>query len=306
MRALITGATGLIGRTLIRQLQAPVILTRDPNRTRDKLGSVDARFWDPMAGAPPLDALRQVDAIFHLAGEPIANRRWSEAKKRAIRDSRVRGTRNLIAGLAQLERKPEVLVSASAVGIYGDRGDEELYETSEPGSGFLAEVCAAWEKEAMAASPLGMRVVCVRTGIVLAPHGGALARMLTPFRLGAGGRLGTGRQWMSWIHIEDLVGLLLHASNNAGIRGPLNGVSPYPVTNADFTKTLGRSLHRPTLFPLPKTALRMALGQMSEILLHSQRVYPREAIASGYVFKYPNLQDALASLVQQQASKQAA
>ena len=183
--------------------------------------------------------------MFNLAGEPVSEGRWTDEKKRRIRDSRVVGTRDLVAGLALLKSRPRVLVSASAVGYYGDRGDEELDERSAAGHGFLAEVCADWEREAMAASQLGIRVVCVRIGIVLAPGGGALARMLTPFRMGVGGRLGSGRQWMPWIHIKDVAGIMLHASWNNEINGPMNAVAPSPVTNADFTRALAHAVHRP-------------------------------------------------------------
>jgi uncharacterized protein (TIGR01777 family) len=198
---------------------------------------------------------------------------------------------------ATLDRKPEVLVSASAVGYYGDRGDEELDEATPAGHGFLAEVCSEWEREALEAEALGIRVVCVRIGIVLAPGGGALARMLTPFRMGAGGRLGSGKQWMPWIHVDDLVGVLLHASQTATVHGAINAVSPHPVTNAEFTRALGRAVHRPAFLPAPKTALRIAFGEMSEILMASQRVLPRVAERTGYAFKYTELDGALAAVM---------
>jgi uncharacterized protein (TIGR01777 family) len=297
MAVLITGATGLLGSALIRKLPDAVVVSRDPARASRKLGLGRAVRWDPAEGPVPLEALRGVEAVFNLAGESVADGRWTEAKKRRIRDSRVVGTRNLVAGLRALDRKPAVLVSASAVGYYGDRGDEELDETSPAGSGFLAEVCTAWEREALAAEELGIRVVCVRIGIVLAPEGGALARMLTPFKLGAGGRLGSGKQWVSWVHIDDVVGALVHASQNAAVRGAMNAVSPHPVTNADFTRELGHAVHRPALLPVPKTALRIAFGELGETLVASQRVLPRAAERTGYAFKYADLDSALAAVV---------
>jgi len=297
MKALITGGTGLLGRELLANLSDAVVLSRDPARTRRKLGGGRAIQWDPTTEAAPLEALRGVEAVFNLAGEPVAEGCWTENKKRRIRDSRIVGTRNLVAGLRALDSKPEVLVSASAVGYYGDRGDEELDETSQAGRGFLAEVCTEWEREALAAEALGVRVVCVRIGIVLAPGGGALTRMLTPFRMGAGGRLGSGKQWMPWIHIDDVVGVLLHAARTAAVRGPINAVSPHPVTNAEFTRALGHAVHRPAFLPVPKTALRIAFGEMSEILMASQRVLPRVAERTGYAFKHPELEGALAAVM---------
>lgn len=297
MKTLLTGATGLIGRELVARLGGAVVLSRDPERARRTLPGVEAHAWAPEAGPPPAEAFQGVEAVFNLAGEPVGEGRWTAERKRRIRDSRVLGTRNLVAGLATLERRPRVLVSASAVGYYGDRGDEILDETSPPGRGFLADVCAEWEREAMAAERLGVRVVCVRTGIVLARGGGALAKMLTPFRMGVGGRLGDGRQWMPWIHVDDEVGLLLHARNDARIQGALNAVGPRPVTNAELTRELGRALHRPALLPVPKTALRLAFGEMSEILTASQRVLPKEAERTGYAFEHPELAGALAALL---------
>jgi hypothetical protein len=244
--------------------------------------------------------------VFNLAGEPVAEGRWTAERKRRIRDSRVLGTRNLVAGLAAQESRPRVLVSASAVGYYGDRDDEVLDETSSSGHGFLAEICVEWEREALAAERLGIRVVCVRTGIVLAPGGGALARMLTSFRLGAGGKLGSGRQWMAWIHLDDEVGILIHASQDARIRGAINAVGPRPVTNAEFTRALGHAIHRPAFLPVPMTALRLAFGEMSEILTASQRVLPREAERTGYTFKHPELAGALAAALTGAATSEAA
>ena len=297
MRTLITGGTGLIGQVLLPRLENAVVLTRDPARAGTRLGAVEAHAWKPETGPPPLAALREVDIAFNLAGEPVAEGRWTAERKRRIRDSRVLGTRHLVAAIAKLERRPRVLVSASAVGYYGDRGDEELDETSAVGRGFLAEVCAEWEREALAAAQLGVRVVCVRLGIVLAPGGGALAKMLPPFRMGLGGPLAGGRQWMPWVHVEDVVGLLLHASRDDRIRGPVNAVGPRPVTNGEFTRALGLALHRPALLPVPRVMLRAAFGEMSDVLTASQRVFPRVAERYGYVFNHTELAGALDSVL---------
>jgi hypothetical protein len=293
MRALVTGATGLVGRHLVRAVDAPVIVSRRPDVARERLGAVDVHAWSPEEQPAPAAALAGVDVVFNLAGEPIAEGRWTAEKRRRIRDSRTVGTRNLVAALAGVPHRPRVLVSCSAVGYYGDRGDEELDEASPAGTGFLAELCRDWEREAMAAEALGVRVVCVRVGVVLAPGGGALARMLAPFRLGLGGRIGSGRQWMSWIHVDDLVGLLRVAAGDDGLRGPLNAVAPGAVTNAEFTRALARAVGRPALLPVPAVALRVALGDMSEVLLASQRVLPGVAGRRGFVFRHPALAGAL-------------
>jgi uncharacterized protein (TIGR01777 family) len=239
-------------------------------------------------------------------GEPAADGRWTAEKKRRIRDSRVVGTRNLVAGLAALDKRPRVLVSASAVGYYGDRGDELLDERSARGEGFLADVCVEWEREAMAAERLGIRVVCVRIGLVMSTAGGALAKMLPPFRLAAGGRLGNGRQWMPWIHIDDLVGILLHAARSDAIRGPINGVAPAPATNAAFTLALARAVRRPAVLPMPAFALNVAFGEMAGMLMASQRVVPALALRGGYAFSHPDVDGALASLLATDARRVAA
>jgi hypothetical protein len=296
-RALLTGATGLIGAKLAARLPEVVALSRAPDRARPGLGAAEVHAWSPEAGPPPPAALANLDVVFHLAGEPVAAGRWTPDRKQRIRDSRVLGTRHLVAGLAAQPRKPRVLVCASAVGYYGDRGDEVLDETSAAGPGFLAEVCQAWEREALAAEALGIRVVSLRIGVVLSRDGGALAKLLGPFRVGAGGTLAGGRQWMPWIHIDDLVGLLLHAAGCDGVRGPMNAVSPHPVTNREFTRTLARALHRPALLPVPQLALRLLLGEMSGVLTASARVLPRVAERSGYTFHYPDLDAALAALL---------
>ena len=296
MRAIVTGGTGLVGRRLLPRLENPAVLSR---RAADAaaglgLGREVVFAWDPQREPAPAEALENVDTVFHLAGESVAEGRWTAAKKARIRDSRVVGTRNLVATLCQEDRPPRVLVSASAVGYYGDRGDEVLDETAPPGSDFLAEVSVDWEREAMAASDAGIRVVTLRIGIVLSGDGGALAKMRTPFRLGLGSPLGNGRQWMSWIHIDDLVGLLLLAAEREDLQGPLNATAPNPVTNQDFTQALGQALHRPTLLPaVPAPLLRLAVGELSTVLLASVRAVPRRAEAAGYEFAYPHLDQAL-------------
>jgi len=307
MQAVVTGATGLIGQALIRQLgSGAAVLSRDDGRAQRQLGGVRAHRWAPEGGPAPVEALRGADVVFNLAGEPAADGRWTAEKKRRIRDSRVVGTRHLVAGLAALNERPRVLVSASAVGYYGDRGDELLDERSSRGQGFLADVCVDWEREAMAAERLGIRVVCVRIGLVMSTAGGALAKMLLPFRLGAGGRLGSGRQWMPWIHIDDLVGILLHAARSESSRGPINGVAPEPVTNAAFTAALAHAVHRPAVLPMPAFALNVAFGEMSGMLMASQRVMPALALRSGYTFSHPDLDGALASLLSPEARRDAA
>jgi len=298
MRALVTGATGFIGNRLISKLDHPVVLTRDPDRARATLGAdVTAFAWDPTSGPPPADAFRGVDVVFNLAGENVGGGRWTKKRKAAIRESRVEGTRNLVAGIEALRERPRVLVSASAVGWYGDRGDEVLDETSAPGADFLAEVCGAWEAEARRAGALGLRVVTPRFGVVLGPGGGALSKMLTPFKMGVGGRLGSGLQWMPWIHRDDAVGIMLLAATAAGVSGPLNAVAPAPATNREFTRALGAALGRWTIFPMPGFMLRVVVGEFAKVLLSSQRVVPRAAEKAGYAFAHPGLEEALRASV---------
>jgi hypothetical protein len=298
MRALVTGATGFVGSRLCRLLDRPVVLTRDPEKARRVLGdAVETHRWEPQQGPPPADAFRGVDAVFNLAGESIGERRWNEAQKKRILDSRVAGTRNLIAAIAALKERPRVLVSASAVGYYGDRGDDVLDESAAPGTDFLAKVCVDWEAEAMRAREHGLRVVTVRGGLVLERSGGALKPLLLPFRLGAGGRIGHGRQWWPWIHLDDHTGLLLHAARMESVSGAMNSTAPNPVTNRDFTRALAAALHRPALFPAPVAALRVAIGEFADALVTSQRALPKAALAAGYAFRHPQLDEALKAIL---------
>jgi len=303
MRVAITGATGFIGRRLVDRLLADrhevVALTRDPTRARATLPrAARAVRWDPRAGTVDATALRDLDAVVHLAGESVAGGRWTAARRAAIRDSRVLGTEALMRALTEAPAgaRPRALVAASAIGIYGDRGDVELDERAPPGDDFLAEVCSAWEAAARGAADLGVRVAIVRIGIVLGRDGGALGRMLPLFRLGLGGRLGSGRQWMSWIHVDDLVALFVCALANDAVTGVLNGVAPRPVTNAEFTRTLAAALARPAILPAPAFALRLALGEMATLLLASQRVVANAVRACGFRFEHAELTSALADL----------
>jgi hypothetical protein len=279
MRVAITGASGFIGRRLVRSLNA------DGH-------SVAAIGRDPRA----LAAVEGAEAIVHLAGEPVAQR-WTRSAKRRIRSSRWEGTRRLVEAMRPLSRPPATLVCASAIGIYGPRGDEILTERSQAGEGFLASVCIEWENEAQRAVDLGVRVVKLRSGVVLGPDGGALAKMLPVFRMGLGGRLGSGDQWMSWIHADDLIALIRYAIDSPALIGPVNATAPNPVTNAVFTESLASALGRPAFLPVPAFALRWLYGEMSEVLLGSQRVVPAAAEAGGFRFRYPQLDPALGSLL---------
>ena len=254
--------------------------------------------WDPLAGSMDLHALGALDGVVHLAGENIAAQRWTPAFKQRVRDSRVLGTRNLCAALARLASPPAFLVSASAVGYYGDRGSQSLDEHSPRGDGFLAHTCEEWEQATDVARKAGVRVVLLRFGMVLDAHEGALLKMLTPFRLGVGGEVGSGGQYWSWISLADAVGCVRHAVATPGLAGPVNAVSPEAVTNAQFTRALGSVLHRPTIFRVPAFAARLAFGEMAdELLLASVRVEPRRLIETGYRFEHPTLGDALAALL---------
>ena len=299
MRALVTGGTGFVGHRLLRLLDDPVVLTRNPERARASIGTLASRIyaWDPMQDPPPAEAFEGVDTVFHLAGESVAEGRWTTAQKARIRESRVVGTRHLVQAMAALENRPTQLISASAVGYYGNRGEAELTESATPAKDFLAGVCIDWEAEAMAAEASGIRVVTARTGIALGAGGGALQRMLTPFKMGAGGPLGNGKQWMPWIHVADLAGLYMHAATTVSLRGPMNAVAPNPVRNSEFTKALASAVGRPALIPVPYFGLRLAFGEFAEVLFHSQRVLPKLATETGYSFRYPTIRAALAEIL---------
>ncbi len=282
MRILVSGASGLVGSAIVRRFASPADEVVRLVRRESGPGPAEVP-WNPEAGTIAAEGLEGLDAVVHLAGENLGTGRWTRAKKARIRTSRVDGTRLLASALAGLKRPPKVLISASAVGFYGNRGDEELDEQSPPGTGFLAGLCRDWEAATEPAAQAGIRVVTARFGVILAREGGALARMLPIFRLGLGGRLGSGRQFMSWITLDDALGALRFVVADDSLSGPVNLVAPNPVTNREFTKTLGRVLHRPTLLPAPALALRIALGEMAgEMLLASARVLPRRLLASGF------------------------
>lgn len=303
-RILVSGVSGPIGAALVPSLKARGLsiarfvrhasVRQEPGR-QDADGA-DQIPWDPAKPVAP-ESVSGFDAVVHLAGETIMGR-WTAAKKAKIRDSRVEGTKNLAVALAQAKSRPRVFICSSAIGYYGDRSDEVLRETSAPGSGFLAEVCRDWEAAAKPASDAGIRTVHLRTGVVLSPYGGALGQMLPPFKLGLGGRIGNGRQWMSWIDVQDIVGAIHHILKTDLLEGPVNLVAPKPVTNAEFTETLAGVLHRPAIFAMPAFAVKLAFGEMGEtVLLGSQRVEPLQLVASGYPFRFPELRGSLEALL---------
>jgi uncharacterized protein len=293
MKILVTGSSGLVGSALVPHLKAKghQVIRLVRSAPKDKATEI---YWNPEKGTLSAEELAGVEGSVHLAGESIAEGRWTEEKKRRILESRVKGTTLLSETLAKLKEKPKVLVSASAVGFYGSRGDEKLSEQSASGDDFLAEVCRAWELSTQSAAQSGVRVVNLRFGVILSREGGALPKMLTPFRMGLGGKLGNGRQFMSWIALDDVVGAIEHALENEALRGPVNVVAPEAVTNYEFTKTLGGVLSRPTILPVPAFAARLMFGEMADAtLLSSQRVEPARLKESGFVFKYPELEGAL-------------
>ena len=296
MRVTVTGATGLIGRRLVARLRERgdevTVLSRDPAAARARLG-VEAVGWDPLAGPAPAAALAGRYGVVHLAGEPVAQR-WTAPARERIRASREDGTRHLVAGIAAAAPRPRTLVSASGAGYYGARGDEPLDEQAPPGDDFLARVCVGWERAARAAEDHGVRVTVLRTGVVLDPAGGALAKMLPPFRLGLGGPVAGGRQWLPWIHADDLVALYLAAlAGGDKWAGPINAVAPEAVTNATFSAALGRALRRPAVVPVPRLALRLRYGDMERIVTTGQRLVPARAQALGFAFGHPRLEPAL-------------
>jgi len=309
VRILISGSTGLVGSAVVDSLSHQghdlIRLVRPSTEVRkpgtNPSGELSEVLWNPQSGLLSSHA-EGAEAVIHLAGASIAGQRWTAAWKRELRDSRVAATRYLVASLRGLHRPPQIFIAASAIGFYGDRGDEELTESSAPGTDFLARVTVDWEAESSRAAEFGARVVILRFGVILAKQGGALPRMALPFRLGAGGRLGSGRQWISWVALQDIVGIVRFALETNLLSGPANAVSPNPVRNAGFTRALGRVLHRPAIFPAPAFALRLALGEMADsLLLSSQRVYPPKLQRLGYRFLYPDLESALADVLKRPA-----
>lgn len=304
MHVTVTGATGLVGSRLVQRLLARgdqvTVLSRDAERARQALGAVEAHAWDPTAGPPPAVAIEGRDAIVNLAGETV-NQRWSDEAKARIRDSRVETTRQLVAAIATIDdpsARPGTLVNGSASGYYGDTGEAEVREDHPPAShDFLAEMAAAWEAQAHTAAGLGLRVAIVRTGLVLAAHGGALPVIAKPLRSGLGGWIGNGRQYVPWIHLDDEVGLQLAALDHPTFEGPVNAAAPEAVTNKAFTKAIGRVIHRPVLVPAPAFALRAALGERAQLVTDSSRMVPGRAAELGYVFAHPRLDEALEDLL---------
>ncbi len=296
MNILVSGSTGLVGSALLRYLSSKDHTVKA--LVRHASSNPSEITWNPPARGPEAEALEGIDAVVHLAGESIASGRWTDAKKRAIRDSRTIGTRLLADTLTRMKNPPKVFICASAIGYYGDRGEEILKEGSSAGSGFLSDVCKAWEAATVAAAQKGIRVVNLRFGVILSSQGGALAQMFLPFKMGVGGKLGTGSQYMSWVALDDVLGAIAHALDTPSLAGPVNVVSPQPVTNAEFTKTLGRVLRRPTIFPMPGFAARLVFGEMADaLLLSSARVEPAALMQSGYHFQWTDLEGTLRHLL---------
>jgi uncharacterized protein (TIGR01777 family) len=302
MKVFITGGTGLVGTHLVSRLRqrqdSVVLLTRRLSAARERFGSDCILVeGDPVQAGPWMDAVADSDAVVNLAGESIFGRRWNEEYKTLLHDSRLKTTDNIVKALAKQPTTaagtPKVLVNASAIGYYGPRGDEEIDENGSAGNDFLAKICIDWEKAASAAKDHGVRVAIVRIGVVLDKAGGALAKMLTPFKMCMGGPVGSGKQWMSWVHNDDLAGIFLQALDNAEAKGPLNGTAPQPVTNKEFGKALGRALGRPSFMPTPAFGLRLMLGEVADIITTGQRVLPKKAQALGYSFKFPDIDSAL-------------
>jgi len=292
-RIAVTGASGLVGRALTRALEATGRGVHPLVRRPPRPDTREIR-WDPETGEVDTESLRGFSAVVHLAGENIASGRWTPRRREVIRRSRVEGTRALAEALARMKAPPRTLLCASAVGYYGHRGDEVCTEESPPGEGFLPEVCAAWEAAADPAREAGIRVVHARIGVVLSREGGALPRMLPPFRLGLGGPVGSGKQWMSWIALDDLTALIEHCLDDPSLAGPVNAVAPHPAINREFAKTLGRVLRRPAVLPLPAFAVRLLLGEMGrDLLLASARAVPEAALRAGFAFRFPRLEYAL-------------
>jgi uncharacterized protein (TIGR01777 family) len=306
MRVFVTGGTGLVGQRLVKRLlergDQSVILTRRYAHARQQFGpDVTLVEGDPMQHGDWMDSVADCDAVIHLAGENVFGRRWNAAFKTLLHDSRIQSTQRVVEALGRkpmrADGQPKVLVNASAIGYYGARGDEELTEDNPPGSDFLANLCIEWEKAARAAESSAVRCAMIRVGVVLDKEGGALAKLLTHFKMGAGGPVGSGRQWMSWIQHADLISLFLLALDNPEARGPINGTAPHPVTNRDFGKTLGRVLHRPAFVWTPGLALRVLIGEAATLVVTGQRVLPKRALGLGYSFQYPTLEAALTEIL---------
>lgn len=298
MRVLVAGATGFVGRVIVRQLleagNEVVVLTRNIAKAAITLGSQCQYVqWSDVTQLPPMEAFDKVEGIVNLMGEGIADKKWDEDRKKQIYHSRIDSTARLVECIKAMPVRPKVLVSTSAIGVYGDRDSEEISESSSLGNDFLAGVCKDWESEAMKARSFGTRVVIIRAGVVLGRGGGALKKMLPVFKLGVGGKVGTGQQYMSWIHIEDLAGMFVESLKNSSIEGEYNGTAPYPATNAEFSKALGRVLKRPTLAPAPAFALKAVLGEMANILLTGQKVLPKKFVEQRFRYRYPTLEMAL-------------
>lgn len=296
MKVLITGASGLIGKALQRSFEEKgwdmLLASRSEPKDEKHIK------WTVEEGFSDSERLEGIDAVVHLAGESVNGLRWTDEKKKAIRDSRVIGTRNLVDAISKLKEKPKVLVASSAIGFYGERGDEEMTESSSAGTGFLPDVSREWESESRRAEDAGIRTVLLRTGIVLSKDGGALGTMLTPFKLGVGGVVGSGKQWMSWISLDDQVAIINFVIENESIRGAVNAVSPNPATNEEFTKSLGDVLYRPTILPLPEFAVSMMFGEMGDaLLLASTKVLPKRLLDAGFEFQYPGLRAAIENAV---------
>lgn len=300
-KVLVTGGTGFIGSKVCDALQEKNyevhVVSRNPDRVQNTLPSVHAiHAWNPDMEQLPSEAMSDVNAVIHLAGETIAGR-WNTEKKQRIRNSRILSTQNLVASFADTDTKPDVIVCASAIGLYGDSGDETFSESSPAGTDFLAEVCEQWETETHKARTYGIRVASIRIGLVLGLGGGLLNQVLPPFKMGVGGKLGSGKQWMSWIHIDDVVGIVLHALENENVTGALNATAPTPVRNIEFTKTLGTVLRRPTIFPVPTFGLKLMMGEFADFVVLSQNVLPEKTQESGYQFRFETLESALKDLL---------
>ncbi len=306
MRVFVTGGTGLVGKRLVKHLRdrgdTVVVLSRRPSAAREMFGAgIEVVDGDPMKTGPWMEAVGPCDGVIHLAGENIFSRRWNAALKQLLVDSRIQSTANVVQAIGKAPNRPDgtpkVLVNASAIGWYGPRGDEELTEDTPPGDDFMAVLCVDWEKQAREAEKFGVRVAMVRVGIVLDKEGGALAKLLTPFKLCVGGPVGSGRQYMSWIHHADMVGIFVFALDTPAAIGPINGTAPNPVTNKQFGKALGRALHRPAFMWTPGFMLRLMLGQVAQIITTGQRVIPKRTMALGYQYRFPNIDEALIDIL---------